>query len=530
MPSAHALLFAASLVLLTAVSSALTPGVSAADTSSSETIVWLAADADAEAVDEIFGGIDEALRGQPQHHIVGRPQLRQHLDDTTADRPDCLLGIESCDSPESMAFRALQIGLLIRLDVESLEADDIKLNYEMLDRQRAIVADGQLDGADAHQLGVDVVASLFDDAVGVVSFESDPDGATVYVDDQPVGPTPLSQQFGIGDYDIRIEADGYRPYRDSVAVRAGEPARIEARLHRQPGRLRIDGAPDGATVAIDDEHYGAAGEVIDLEPGRHIAEIRADDYQVYRQAVDIEAGEVTEVSVEMRRRAGLLRDIEAADIAAHRLQLELGLEVGGHTTDYRNAHTVDEPRRRVFGSWTDFDGATDPDDQRRLVTPAGLRLGINWEGDHLGLGILSASLIGRSMAQRFALTDPVDGVTEQATMTGLRTLELRPMQLRARLFYENLAPYAQAGLGVAFHWLDVETESGSELRMRQTDPFAALEIGTRYHFDPRWSIGASYRLQANFAGGSGLEHTLGFAVGFGIDSIPFIDPRPPEQL
>jgi len=492
--------------------------------------VWLAADADTDGIDELFGGIDEALREQPQHHIVGGPQLRQYLGETTAGRPDCLLGIEPCDSPESMAFRALDIGLLIRLDVESVKPDDIKLNYEMLDRQREIVADGQLDATDHHQLGIDVVASLFDDAVGVISVESEPDEATVYVDDQPVGQTPLSQQFGIGDYDIRLEADGFRPYQDTIDVRAGEPTRVAAQLQRQPGRLRIDGAPDGADVIIDDEQRGGADEVIDLQPGRRIAEVHADDYQVYRQPVDIESDEVTELTVEMRRRTGLLRDIEAADIAAYRLQLDVGLEVGGHTTDYRNAHTVDESQRRLFGSWTDADGGIDPDDQRRLVTPAGLRLGVNWEGDHLGLGILSASLTGRRTDHRFSLVNPVDGTAEQATMTGLRTLELRPMQLRARFFYENLAPYAQAGLGIAVHWLAVDTESGSELRMRQTDPFGALEIGTRYHIDPRWSVGASYRLQANFAAGSGLEHTLGVAVGFGIDSIPFIDPRPPEQL
>jgi len=65
----------------------------------------------------------------------------------------------------------------------------------------------------------------------VLQIASRPAGATVYVDDLPVGITPLTMiNVKPGPHRVRIELPGNRPWTTSVTVEAGAQARVGASL------------------------------------------------------------------------------------------------------------------------------------------------------------------------------------------------------------------------------------------------------------------------------------------------------------
>jgi hypothetical protein len=69
--------------------------------------------------------------------------------------------------------------------------------------------------------------------VGVLQVESVPPGAAVFIDQQPVGETPLQMtRLRAGSHVIRIEHDGYARWTTGVTVPADKQTRVSATLQR----------------------------------------------------------------------------------------------------------------------------------------------------------------------------------------------------------------------------------------------------------------------------------------------------------
>ena len=67
--------------------------------------------------------------------------------------------------------------------------------------------------------------------VGTLAVRSDPPGATVIVDGQPVGQTPLElARFRAGSHVVWIESTGYRRWTSGVRVTVYQTTRINATL------------------------------------------------------------------------------------------------------------------------------------------------------------------------------------------------------------------------------------------------------------------------------------------------------------
>src|SRR5262249_58241474 len=73
--------------------------------------------------------------------------------------------------------------------------------------------------------------------LGTLSIESDPPGATAFVNQQSVGETPLSLQgLRAGSYVVRVESDGYQRWSTAVTVSTLREARVAASLQRSSSR------------------------------------------------------------------------------------------------------------------------------------------------------------------------------------------------------------------------------------------------------------------------------------------------------
>jgi serine/threonine-protein kinase len=125
--------------------------------------------------------------------------------------------------------------------------------------------------------------------LGAVRVESQPAGATVTVDNQPRGVTPLEvPDLALGHHDVKVELKGYTPATQAVEL-VTETPRAElkltlARVAPAPGVADILSTPLGATVKVDGAVVGRT-PLIDfkLKPGPHHVEVSRDGYETWSQ-------------------------------------------------------------------------------------------------------------------------------------------------------------------------------------------------------------------------------------------------------
>jgi hypothetical protein len=128
-----------------------------------------------------------------------------------------------------------------------------------------------------------------------LSIESDPPGATVYLDamDKVVGQTPYATHTDAGSYRLKLTLDGYTPFERTLNVRPGEPLKVVFKLERFQaiGKLSVRANVMGAAIYVDGKNVGLTpfSDSIDLSAGSHQVTVDKDDYAAYSTRIEIVA-------------------------------------------------------------------------------------------------------------------------------------------------------------------------------------------------------------------------------------------------
>ena len=131
---------------------------------------------------------------------------------------------------------------------------------------------------------------------GYVSVTSNPDGASIFLDDKELGKTPFEENIDIGDYTLRLKKQGYQDYEAQINVGMDEKTFIRADLSAVEapalgkGRLFIDTQPQEAKVAFynPDIRYERGMELIQ---GVYPITISHEGYETRQTIVEIDPGE-----------------------------------------------------------------------------------------------------------------------------------------------------------------------------------------------------------------------------------------------
>lgn len=123
-------------------------------------------------------------------------------------------------------------------------------------------------------------------AAPTLTLTTDPSGATVSVNDDSVGTTPLTEhRLSAGTVALRVRKDGYQEL-DTVLqdVTAGSASVIEGlELSPKPGRLTVTSTPAGAEVYVDGRAVGMTPLTgFAAEPGVHQVRLVAGDASAER--------------------------------------------------------------------------------------------------------------------------------------------------------------------------------------------------------------------------------------------------------
>jgi formylglycine-generating enzyme required for sulfatase activity len=101
-----------------------------------------------------------------------------------------------------------------------------------------------------------------------VELASDPPGARIYVDDEPIGETPATVQMLAGERRVQLSLPGHRGWRDIVDVEALRDFSLGTiRLAPADGILNVASNPPRARVTIDGQYRGETPLEVELRPG-----------------------------------------------------------------------------------------------------------------------------------------------------------------------------------------------------------------------------------------------------------------------
>ncbi len=132
----------------------------------------------------------------------------------------------------------------------------------------------------------------------VVAFESDPSGAMVEVDGQPVGETPCSRAMVPGIYKVGVKKVRYVAHEQTLEVKSGATPKVAAVLTPDFGWLTVESDPTGLPATLDGESVGATPLTArEVAPGPHEIVIDAPDYHAEGRRVVIERAERETVRV-----------------------------------------------------------------------------------------------------------------------------------------------------------------------------------------------------------------------------------------
>jgi len=157
-------------------------------------------------------------------------------------------------------------------------------------KQELAEGQGKLSAAD--EQAVKEAITALDPFVSTVEVTANEAGATLFIDDQEVGPTPFTSPvpIDVGPHELRMHKDGFLDVKQTVTVAGGTPAKasfdVQPAVKKSEVTVQVTGVA-GANVVIDGIDMGQAPFKGDLVAGRHTFEARAPGFVTARQTTDV---------------------------------------------------------------------------------------------------------------------------------------------------------------------------------------------------------------------------------------------------
>lgn len=153
---------------------------------------------------------------------------------------------------------------------------------------------------------------------GWIILESEPSGASVYINDEFVGNTPLNNyKQSYGTYQYRLESPNYHPATGTIELNAG---RFEQRIALKPafGSISVKANVTGAKILLDGKPTGKSSPatLTEIPSGSHTITLQLDKYAPQQQNVVVEDGQTADVSMSLDARFAriTINSIDGAEI------------------------------------------------------------------------------------------------------------------------------------------------------------------------------------------------------------------------
>jgi len=136
----------------------------------------------------------------------------------------------------------------------------------------------------------------------ILSVESNPSGADVYVNGRHVGVSPVKvEELVPGTHKIRVSKDRYQDYNEDLFIKKGQAKVIQADLTPKPfGDLKVNSNPSGAEVYIDDDKRGITPIALEnLPKGTRKVMVKKEGFDTWLDTVEIVPLEKAYISADL---------------------------------------------------------------------------------------------------------------------------------------------------------------------------------------------------------------------------------------
>ncbi len=149
--------------------------------------------------------------------------------------------------------------------------------------------------------------------VAIIEIETDPPGATVYIDRKDLGPrgeSPRRLGLPAGKYRVLVEKPGYMPAQETVAqARVGAVKRVRLKLTPILGSVELEGGMAGARVRVADGSFDASCVlpcVLKVPPGRRQLAIEKPGFRTRSLEVTVIKDKTVRVRTDLEAITGTL--------------------------------------------------------------------------------------------------------------------------------------------------------------------------------------------------------------------------------
>ena len=137
---------------------------------------------------------------------------------------------------------------------------------------------------------------------------SQPAGAAVHIDDEPVGVTPLDTEIMHGSHTLVLSLDKHKPVTLQQDLVAGSVVQLDdIVLSPADGTLLVSSVPEGATISVGGVFFGATPAQITLESGKkHTVRLSRPGYQLVDKPIQLAPEEQQTLKVDMTPQYGVV--------------------------------------------------------------------------------------------------------------------------------------------------------------------------------------------------------------------------------
>ncbi len=142
---------------------------------------------------------------------------------------------------------------------------------------------------------------------GTITVQVTPNNATVFIDGVRAGNGDMTLQVAPGQHSVRVTANGFQDFNQTVNVGAGANVVVNANLQAivQNGVLQVI-APNGAQVIVNGSSIGTGTGQITVPAGQYTVRVVLNGFQDYSTTVTVQAGQTTTVRADLQSLAGSL--------------------------------------------------------------------------------------------------------------------------------------------------------------------------------------------------------------------------------
>jgi formylglycine-generating enzyme required for sulfatase activity len=137
---------------------------------------------------------------------------------------------------------------------------------------------------------------------GQLMVVSNPSGATVMVDGEFRGSTPLELAITPDTpHEVRVSSAGHATYTTQFTVAPGKRSEVRANLALLTGEVVITSQPPGAELLIDGTSQGTVGQTLVLDARPHEIEVRLEGYIPFHTVLTPEPGLTQAIRAELKQ-------------------------------------------------------------------------------------------------------------------------------------------------------------------------------------------------------------------------------------